>query len=75
MLPAQNLLHIQQCDKFHKPLVPADPVAAFATNKITDLHLFFDGTQCLPLYRYTDDGERVCNITDWAIRHINDYYT
>ena len=50
------------------------PFAAFATNKITDLHLFFDGTQCLPLYRYTDDGERVCNITDWAIRHINDYY-
>ena len=30
--------------------------------------------QCLPLYRYTDDGERVCNITDWAVQHINDYY-
>ena len=51
------------------------PFAALATDKIADLHLFFDGTQCLPLYRYTDDGERVCNITDWAIQHINDYYT
>ena len=50
------------------------PFAALATDKVTDLHLFFDGTQCLPLYRYNDDGERVCNITDWAIRHINDHY-
>ena len=29
---------------------------------------------CLPLYRYTPDGERVSNITDWALQHINDYY-
>ncbi len=31
-------------------------------------------TQCLPLYRYTAEGERVSNITEWAIRHINDHY-
>ena len=31
-------------------------------------------TQCLPLYRYTPDGQRVSNITVWAIRRINDYY-
>ena len=31
-------------------------------------------TQCLPLYRYTPDGQRVSNITGWAIRRINDHY-
>ena len=50
------------------------PFAALATNRIADLHLFFDGTQCLPLYRYTAEGNRVCNITDWGIRHINEHY-
>ncbi len=48
--------------------------SALATNNVTDLHLFFDGTQCLPLYRYTPDGERVSNITQWGLRHINDHY-
>ena len=50
------------------------PFAALATDRIADFHLFFDGAQCLPLYRYAEDGDRVCNITDWAIRHINDHY-
>ena len=27
-----------------------------------------------PLYRYTPDGQRVSNVTDWAIRRINDHY-
>ena len=31
-------------------------------------------TFCLPLYRYTPEGERVSNITDWGLRRINDYY-
>ena len=47
---------------------------SLAVDKLTDLH-FTGDTQCLPLYRYTEDGERVCNITDWAIQHINDHYT
>ena len=46
---------------------------ALATDRATDFH-FTGDTQCLPLYRYTEDGERVCNITDWAIQHINDHY-
>ncbi len=50
------------------------PFTALASDKIADLHLFFDGAQCLPLYRYTPDGERVSNITDWALRHINDHF-
>ena len=43
-----------------------------AADKPTDFH-FTGDTQCLPLYRYTEDGERVCNITDWAIREFNDH--
>ena len=31
-------------------------------------------TQCLPLYRYTEDGERVSNITEWGLRGINEHY-
>ena len=31
-------------------------------------------TFCLPLYRYTPDGERVSNITEWGLRRINDHY-
>ena len=50
------------------------PFAALATDKVTDYHVFFDGTQCLPLYRYTPEGERISNITDWGIRRINDHY-
>ena len=46
---------------------------ALASAMPTDFH-FTGDTQCLPLYRYTEGGERICNITDWAIRHINDHY-
>ena len=46
---------------------------ALASDRLVDYH-FTGDTQCLPLYRYTEDGERICNITDWAIRHINDHY-
>ena len=49
------------------------PFHALAVNRLADYH-FTGDTQCLPLYRYAEDGERVCNVTDWAIRHINDHY-
>ncbi len=48
--------------------------AAIATGKLPSLAMFIDGTQCLPLYRYTPEGERVSNITEWGIRRINDHY-
>ena len=44
-----------------------------ASDRLVDLH-FVGDNQCLPLYRYTGDGERVCNITEWGIRQFNDYY-
>ena len=50
------------------------PFAAIAAIKLPSLAMFIDGTQCLPLYRYTPEGERVSNITDWGIRRINDHY-
>ena len=48
--------------------------AVLATNKVPSLALFIDGTQCLTLYRYTENGRRVSNITKWGIRRINDHY-
>ena len=46
---------------------------ALATDKPSDFH-FTGDTQCLPLYRYTDEGERVVNITEWGIARVNAYY-
>ena len=50
------------------------PFAALATNRVPSLAMFIDGTQCLPLYRYTEDGERVSNITEWGLGRINEHY-
>ena len=44
-----------------------------ASDRVVDYH-FAGDTQCLPLYRYTEDGERVSNITRWGIDRINDHY-
>ena len=51
--------------------------SVLATKRIPELK--FAGTnngntQCLPLYRYTEDGERVNNITEWGLRGINAHY-
>ncbi len=44
-----------------------------ASDKLVDLH-FVGDNQCLPLYRYTPDGERVSNITQWGLRQFRDHY-
>ncbi len=49
------------------------PFQALATDQVHSLDLL-EKTQCLPLYRYTPDGERVSNITQWGLRRINDHY-
>ena len=46
---------------------------ALATNTLVDYH-FVGDTQCLPLYRYTAEGERVSNITEWAVREFREHY-
>ena len=44
-----------------------------AANKLTDFHYTGD-TQCFPLYRYTAEGERVSNITEWGLRQFRERY-
>ena len=49
------------------------PFSVLATDKVYSLDLL-EKTQCLPLNRYTEDGERVSNITEWGLRGINVHY-
>ena len=49
------------------------PFVALASRNIPDLH-FTGDTQCLPLYRYTAAGDRVDNITDWALAQFRARY-
>ena len=49
------------------------PFQVLASDKVVGLDTL-EKTQCLPLYRYTPDGQLVSNITDWALRRINDHY-
>ena len=49
------------------------PFQVLATDKLPNFDLL-EKTQCLPLYRYTKDGERVSNITQWGIDRINGHY-
>ena len=49
------------------------PFQVLATDMVHSLDLL-EKTQCLPLYRYTLDGERVSNITKWGLRQFREYY-
>ena len=49
------------------------PFSVLATNGIFSLDLI-EKTQCLPLYRYAEDGARVENITDWALAQFQKRY-
>ena len=62
-----------QSNKVINFCVKGEHFYTLATDRPTDLH-FTGDTQCLPLYRYTDKGERVSNITGWGIKRINDHY-
>ena len=44
-----------------------------ATDRVFS-HDLLKTTQCLPLYRYTPDGERVSNITQWGLRQFREHY-
>ena len=46
---------------------------ALATDRVVDLH-FTGDTQCLPLHRYTAEGERVSNVTQWGLRAFREHY-
>ena len=51
----------------------AKPFSVLATDQVYSYDLL-EKTQSLPLYRYTEDGERVSNITDWGLKRVNDHY-
>ena len=46
---------------------------ALATAKLADWH-FTGDTHCISLYRYTADGERVSNVTEWGLRQFREHY-
>ncbi len=49
------------------------PFQSLITNQITCLD-FLEKTQCLPLYRYDKEGNRIDNITDWGLKQIQNHY-
>ena len=53
--------------------VNAKDFYVIASDRLGDLHLTGD-TQCLPLYRYKEDGKRVSNITEWGLRQFREHY-
>ncbi|MYE54191.1 MAG: DNA methyltransferase [Chloroflexi bacterium] len=54
-------------------IASSKPFSVLATDNLFGFDTL-EKTQCLPLYRYTDDGERVSNITDWGLQRINAHY-
>jgi predicted helicase len=46
---------------------------SLVTNKITCLDCL-EKTQCLPLYRYDERGNRIENITDWGLQQFHNHY-
>ncbi len=49
------------------------PFQVLATDTLPNFDTL-EKTQCLPLYRYTADGERVSNITEWGLRQFREHY-
>ena len=54
-------------------IASSKPFQVLATDRLFGFDTL-EKTQCLSLYRYTPQGERVSNITDWAIQRLNDHY-
>ncbi|MHB9296737.1 hypothetical protein PilKf_02512 [Pillotina sp. SPG140] len=49
------------------------PFQCLAVHTICGLDLL-EKTRCLPLYRYTKEGERIDNISDWGLEQFTHYY-
>jgi hypothetical protein len=47
---------------------------SLASENIIDLNCLPAGCQCLPLYRYDKDGNRIDNITDWGLAQFQTHY-
>ena len=54
-----------------------NPLAALAVDRVFDLCLLKQGnggTQSVPRWRYSKEGSRLDNITDWALKQFTDRY-
>ena len=51
----------------------AKPFQVLAVAKLPGFDTL-EKTQCLPLYRYTPDGQQVSNITELGLQRINEHY-
>jgi predicted helicase len=49
------------------------PFQVFASNDSANYD-FLEKTQCLPLYRYDKEGNRIDNITDWGLQQFQSHY-
>lgn len=49
------------------------PFNILASKYLVDLH-FNGDCQCLPLYRYNSNGEKIENITDWGLQQFQIFY-
>lgn len=47
---------------------------SLASKNIIDLNCLPAGCQCLPLYRYNKNGNRIDNITDWGLAQFQNHY-
>lgn len=51
------------------------PFSTFATNMICNYAMFSaDYAQCLPLFRYDENGNKIENITDWGLQQFCNHY-
>jgi predicted helicase len=49
------------------------PFHCLGSNSIIDLH-FTGDSQCVSLYRYDKEGNRIDNITDWGLKQFQNHY-
>ena len=49
------------------------PFGVLATARVYS-HDLLKTTQCLPLYRYTEDGTQVSNVTEWGLSRFREHY-
>ena len=78
-----NWSHYQLAQVFPSDLHYENKVIAFCMNNqqfyvlaadsVFDLHFTGDAWG-LPLYRYTADGERISNITEWGLRQFREHF-
>ena len=50
------------------------PFFCLAANTPFDLNFVADPGECLPFYRYDEDGNRQDNLTDWGLRQFQKHY-